>query len=74
MDAGEGGEGSSQSATKVMIFVHFRDSAEEVTRVLKRYEPMIRPHIFVGQSSAKGSDGMNQKTQLGRREVQKGHL
>lgn len=65
MDAGEGGEGSSQSATKVMIFVHFRDSAEEVTRVLKRYEPMIRPHIFVGQSSAKGSDGMNQKTQLG---------
>lgn len=65
MDAGEGGEGSNQSATKVMIFVHFRDSAEEVTRVLKRYEPMIRPHIFVGQSSAKGSDGMNQKTQLG---------
>ncbi|EYE93615.1 3'-5' DNA helicase [Aspergillus ruber CBS 135680] len=65
MDAGEGDEGSSQSATKVMIFVHFRDSAEEVTRVLKRYEPMIRPHIFVGQSSAKGSDGMNQKTQLG---------
>ncbi|OJJ86701.1 3'-5' DNA helicase [Aspergillus glaucus CBS 516.65] len=65
MDAGEGGEDSNKSATKVMIFVHFRDSAEEVTRVLKRYEPMIRPHIFVGQSSAKGSDGMNQKTQLG---------
>lgn len=65
MDAGEGGENSNKSATKVMIFVHFRDSAEEVTRVLKRYEPMIRPHIFVGQSSAKGSDGMNQKTQLG---------
>lgn len=65
MDAGEGGEGSNQSATKVMIFVNFRDSAEEVTRVLKRYEPMIRPHVFVGQTSAKGSDGMNQKIQLG---------
>ncbi|KAJ5622614.1 hypothetical protein N7528_005846 [Penicillium herquei] len=66
MDAGEGKENSDSGhpATRVMIFVHFRDSAEEVTRVLKRYEPMIRPHIFVGQSSAKGSEGMNQKTQL----------
>ncbi|OJK01091.1 hypothetical protein ASPACDRAFT_59882 [Aspergillus aculeatus ATCC 16872] len=67
MDAGEGagtGEDQAKPATRVMIFVHFRDSAEEVTRVLKRYEPMIRPHVFVGQSSAKGSEGMNQKTQL----------
>ncbi|KAJ6088599.1 hypothetical protein N7486_009860 [Penicillium sp. IBT 16267x] len=66
MDAGEGQENtdSSKTGTRVMIFVHFRDSAEEVSRVLKRYEPMIRPHIFVGQSSAKGSEGMTQKTQL----------
>lgn len=67
MDAGEGkdhGNGKTQTATRVMIFVHFRDSAEEVVRVLKRYEPMIRPHVFVGQSSAKGSEGMDQKTQL----------
>ncbi|KAL4950349.1 hypothetical protein BDW69DRAFT_172381 [Aspergillus filifer] len=67
MDAGEGAHaaiGENQTATRVMIFVHFRDSAEEVTRVLKRYEPMIRPHVFVGQSSAKGSEGMGQKTQL----------
>lgn len=67
MDAGEGSgadENKDQPATRVMIFVHFRDSAEEVTRVLKRYEPMIRPHVFVGQSSAKGSEGMGQKTQL----------
>ncbi|KAJ5924184.1 hypothetical protein N7466_008371 [Penicillium verhagenii] len=66
MDAGEGQENADNSkpTTRVMIFVHFRDSAEEVSRVLKRYEPMIRPHIFVGQSSAKGSEGMSQKTQL----------
>ncbi|KAJ5143365.1 uncharacterized protein N7515_002152 [Penicillium bovifimosum] len=68
LDRGEGQElpdgGASQPATRVMIFVHFRDSAEEVTRVLKRYGPMIRPHVFVGQSSAKGSEGMDQKTQL----------
>lgn len=66
MDAGEGKEtdASTQPTTRAMIFVHFRDSAEEVVRVLKRYEPMIRPHVFVGQSSAKGSEGMDQKTQL----------
>lgn len=67
MDAGDGLDQSdkpSQSNTRIMIFVHFRDSAEEVTRVLKRYEPMVRPHVFVGQTSAKGSDGMDQKTQL----------
>ncbi|KAL2000508.1 hypothetical protein VTN02DRAFT_2976 [Thermoascus thermophilus] len=67
MDAGEqglGADGRPSSDTRIMIFVHFRDSAEEVTRVLKRHEPMIRPHVFVGQTSAKGSDGMDQKTQL----------
>ncbi|OJJ62199.1 hypothetical protein ASPSYDRAFT_40819 [Aspergillus sydowii CBS 593.65] len=67
LDADEGAHtatGGTQTSTRVMIFVHFRDSAEEVTRVLKRYGPMIRPHVFVGQSSAKGSEGMGQKTQL----------
>lgn len=67
MDAGEGhgSDGQRQSVTRVMIFAHFRDSAEEIARVLKRFEPMIRPHVFVGQTSAKGSDGMGQKMQLG---------
>src|SRR5947207_2124335 len=67
MDAGEGrgaASGRPPSDTRIMIFVHFRDSAEEVARVLKRHEPMIRPHVFVGQASAKGSDGMDQKMQL----------
>ncbi|KAL1846214.1 3'-5' DNA helicase [Paecilomyces lecythidis] len=67
MDRGEGtGTDDDQPAskTRIMIFVHFRDSAEEVTRVLKRHEPLIRPHVFVGQASAKGSEGMDQKTQL----------
>ncbi|KAH8431834.1 3'-5' DNA helicase [Aspergillus melleus] len=64
LDAGEGQDGNTQSSTRLMIFVHFRDSAEEVIRVLKRHEPLVRPHIFIGQSSNKDSDGMNQKTQL----------
>lgn len=57
LDAGE-------SNTKVMIFAHFRDSAEEIVRVLKRHDPIVRPHVFVGQASAKGSEGMDQKKQL----------
>lgn len=68
MDAGAGvgaAGGRPPSDTRIMIFVHFRDSAEEVARILKRHEPMIRPHVFVGQSGSKGSEGMDQKTQLG---------
>jgi ATP-dependent DNA helicase MPH1 len=64
MDAGEGLDSAEGPNTRVMIFAHFRDSAEEITRVLKRQEPIIRPHVFVGQANAKGSEGMGQKTQL----------
>ena len=67
LDAGDGrgaGEGVSPASTRIMVFVHYRDSAEEVARVLKRNEPMIRPHVFVGQANSKGSDGMDQKKQL----------
>ena len=66
VDVSEGRAGSdiSPAHTRVMIFAHFRDSAEEVVKVLKRNEPMIRPHVFVGQANAKGSEGMGQKHQL----------
>jgi len=64
MDAGGGQAGSKMSNTRIMVFAHYRDSAEEIVRVLKRHGPMIRPHVFVGQSGTKGSEGMDQKTQL----------
>ena len=67
IDAGEGrgaAGGRPPSETRIMIFVHFRDSAEQVVRSLHRHEPMIRPHIFHGQSSSNNSSGMDQKTQL----------
>ena len=64
LDAGDGRGASDPSSTRVMIFSHYRDSAEEIARVLKRNDPMIRPHVFVGQASSKGSDGMDQKKQL----------
>ncbi len=67
LDAGEDRgvtNGVPPSATRIMIFAHYRDSAEEIVRVLKRSEPMIRPHVFVGQAASKGSEGMDQKHQL----------
>jgi ATP-dependent DNA helicase MPH1 len=65
LDTGEGRQGRDvpPSATRVMVFASFRDSTEEICRVLKRNEPMIRPHVFVGQAASKGSEGMDQKKQ-----------
>ncbi|KAK5172234.1 3'-5' DNA helicase [Saxophila tyrrhenica] len=65
LDTGEGMQGSvvPPSATRVMVFASYRDSTEEICRVLKRNEPMIRPHVFVGQAASKGSEGMDQKRQ-----------
>ncbi|PNS20925.1 hypothetical protein CAC42_2856 [Sphaceloma murrayae] len=64
LDRGETGIAGAPSATRVMVFAQYRDSAEEIVRVLKRNEPMIRPRVFVGQAHAEGSAGMDQKTQL----------
>ncbi|KAK3675702.1 3'-5' DNA helicase [Recurvomyces mirabilis] len=65
LDAGEGALGSNAppSATRVMVFASYRDSTEEICRVLKRSEPMIRPHVFVGQAGSATSEGMSQKKQ-----------
>lgn len=64
LDSGEGRGASAPSGTRIMVFAHYRDSAEEIARVLRRNEPMIRPRVFVGQANSKGSEGMDQKTQL----------
>jgi len=67
MDAGEGRGAAPEvppSSTRIMVFAHYRDSAEEIVKVLKRNEPMIRPHVFVGQAASRGSEGMDQKKQL----------
>lgn len=65
LDAGEGAKGSKvpPSATRVMVFASYRDSTEEIVRVLRRDEPMIRPHVFVGQAAGSNTEGMNQKKQ-----------
>lgn len=67
MDAGDGlgaAGGRPPSDTRIMVFAHYRDSAEEIVRVLNRHQPMVRAHVFVGQSGTKGSEGMDQKSQI----------
>ncbi|KAL5888411.1 3'-5' DNA helicase [Pyricularia oryzae] len=58
MDAGEG------SSTRVIVFSEYRDSAEEITRVLNVHKPMISASLFVGQADSKKSEGMKQKQQI----------
>ena len=64
LDAGNGQGEADPSRTRIMVFAHFRDSAEEIVRVLGRNDPMVRPHVFVGQANSKNSEGMDQATQL----------
>ncbi|KAI4121410.1 MAG: hypothetical protein LQ338_006380 [Usnochroma carphineum] len=64
LDAAEGRGAGAPSGTRIMVFAHYRDSAEEIARVLRRNEPLIRPRVFVGQANSRGSEGMDQKTQL----------
>ncbi|KAK6438236.1 3'-5' DNA helicase [Oleoguttula sp. CCFEE 5521] len=62
LDAGDGAA-STARATRIMVFASYRDSTQDICRVLKRNEPMLRPSEFVGQAASKGSEGMNQKKQ-----------
>ncbi|KAK0729391.1 hypothetical protein B0T21DRAFT_370972 [Apiosordaria backusii] len=57
MDAGEG------SNTRVIVFSEYRDSAEEIVRVLNS-KPLISATVFVGQADSKRSEGMKQKQQI----------
>jgi ATP-dependent DNA helicase MPH1 len=51
--------------SRVIVFAQYRSSAAELVKQLKRQEPLIRPSIFVGQSSdSRGLAGMRQKEQI----------
>ncbi|KAM7209275.1 hypothetical protein V8F20_000325 [Naviculisporaceae sp. PSN 640] len=57
MDAGEG------SSTRAIVFSEYRDSAEEIVRILNK-QPLISATVFVGQADSKRSEGMKQKQQI----------
>jgi ERCC4-related helicase/ERCC4-type nuclease len=58
------GELRRNSDSRIIVFTHFRDTAEMVTRELARFEK-IRPVRFVGQASRGADKGMSQKEQVG---------
>ncbi|KAF4972045.1 hypothetical protein FZEAL_9683 [Fusarium zealandicum] len=58
MDKGEG------SATRVIVFSEYRDSAEEIVRMLNTHRPLIKASIFVGQADSKRGEGMKQAQQI----------
>ncbi|KAI1390121.1 P-loop containing nucleoside triphosphate hydrolase protein [Hypoxylon trugodes] len=65
MDAGEGTE-SGPTNTRIIVFSEYRDSAEEIVRVLNTHKPLIRAAVFVGQADSKRSGGMKQAEQIER--------
>jgi ATP-dependent DNA helicase MPH1 len=58
MDAGTG------SSTRAIVFSEYRDSAEEIVRVLNTHKPLISAAVFVGQADSKRSAGMKQREQI----------
>lgn len=66
MDAGDGREGSASSNTRIIVFSEYRDSAEEIVRVLNSHKPLIRAAVFIGQADSKRSEGMKQSEQIQR--------
>jgi ATP-dependent DNA helicase MPH1 len=66
LDAGDGKRDneSQRSETRVIVFSEYRDSAEDIVRVLNRHRPLIKASVFLGQADSKRSEGMNQAKQL----------
>lgn len=58
MDRGEG------SATRVIVFSEYRDSAEDIVRMLNQHQPLVKASIFVGQADGKRGEGMKQAQQI----------
>lgn len=65
MDAGEGRD-TGPTNTRIIVFSEYRDSAEEIVRVLNMHKPLIRAAVFVGQADSKNSAGMKQAEQIAR--------
>lgn len=58
MDKGE------ESGTRVIVFSEYRDSAEDIVRMLNTHKPLVKATVFVGQADGKRGEGMKQKQQI----------
>ena len=52
------------SSTRVIVFSEFRDSAEDIVRILNTHKPLMSAAVFVGQADSKRSTGMKQAQQI----------
>lgn len=46
---------NSGTSTRAIVFTQYRSSVNEIVGMLSQYAPLIKPHAFIGQGSAKGS-------------------
>ncbi len=53
----------NNNESRIIVFVHFRNSAKKVTEALKESE-LIKPKRFVGQANKRGDKGLKQKEQI----------
>ncbi|KAM3533089.1 hypothetical protein MY4038_003620 [Beauveria bassiana] len=58
MDRGE------DSGTRVIVFSEYRDSADDIVRLLNMHAPLVKASIFVGQAVGKRGEGMKQAQQI----------
>lgn len=50
--------------TKIMVFSSYRNSVDEIVKVLSEHQPLVRVSSFVGQAGGKnGTKGLNQREQ-----------
>jgi len=54
----------SKPDSKVIVFAHYRETADLLTRELEKIHPGIRPMRFVGQSTRGEDVGLTQKEQV----------
>lgn len=52
------------SATRVIVFSEYRDSAEDIVKTLNAHRPLIKASVFVGQADGKRNEGMKQAQQI----------
>lgn len=52
------------SATRVIVFSEYRDSAEDIARELNKHQPLLKASVFVGQADGKRGEGMKQAQQI----------
>ena len=51
-------------ATRIIVFSEYRDSAEEIVRMLNKHKPLVKARVFVGQADSKRAEGMKQAQQI----------